>query len=339
MQPSIRQRRINGLTSQRGRGRHGRPSPSSTHPAMPYTARTGRRHGFTLVELLVVIGIIALLVGILLPTLSKARQSAGAVACASSLREVGKAFVLYANEFGYAFPVAVHEANSDASNSDPWLLDFPTNPDDPGERRWSDLVAPYITESDVTDSDDIDTIREKSVIWGCPEWQGSGQFDPNFGFGDRVRTGYGMQYYPTGAEFWARGGEEQLAYLGQNTQGNYFKMATWGRDGSSRALIGDSMFHILNTPSTFNYQTDRVHPFNFGESVWVGPPLFAVDATRHLRGATKEEAMTQKGLNMLFVDGHVEKLSVAEAYNAIRAPGYADVAELFATGGTFVFEP
>jgi prepilin-type processing-associated H-X9-DG protein len=51
---------------------------------------------FTLVELLVVIGIIALLLAILLPTIGKARQSAQRVACLSNLREVSNSFRLYA---------------------------------------------------------------------------------------------------------------------------------------------------------------------------------------------------------------------------------------------------
>src|SRR5690348_764827 len=64
-----------------------------------------RHQAFTLVELLVVIGIIALLISILLPTLSKARDSAKTVQCLATLRQWGNAQQMYAAESkGWAVP-------------------------------------------------------------------------------------------------------------------------------------------------------------------------------------------------------------------------------------------
>ncbi|MBC8106434.1 MAG: type II secretion system protein [Anaerolineae bacterium] len=63
-----------------------------------------KSRGFTLVELLVVIGIIAVLIGILLPTLSRARVKSRTVACAAQLKDIGNLFRIYLNDHKNRLP-------------------------------------------------------------------------------------------------------------------------------------------------------------------------------------------------------------------------------------------
>jgi prepilin-type N-terminal cleavage/methylation domain-containing protein/prepilin-type processing-associated H-X9-DG protein len=69
----------------------------------------GRRRGFTLVELLVVIAIIALLMGILMPALSKVRRIAKAVICRTNVKQWGLVFKLYGEDNDAKLPQSVHE--------------------------------------------------------------------------------------------------------------------------------------------------------------------------------------------------------------------------------------
>src|SRR3954463_12248067 len=95
--------------------------------------RAGRRGagGFTLVELLVVIGIIAILISILIPALNRARDQANRTACMSNIRQVMIGFVLYAQTYKDKCPLGARADNpGNVDISGDWIFwrAVPNNP-------------------------------------------------------------------------------------------------------------------------------------------------------------------------------------------------------------------
>ena len=80
-------------------------------------------HGFTLVELLVVIGIIALLIAILLPVLSKARAAANRVACLSNIKQIHMGITLYCDDNHDWYPTCAYPTDGAAyvQMNDDWI--------------------------------------------------------------------------------------------------------------------------------------------------------------------------------------------------------------------------
>jgi prepilin-type N-terminal cleavage/methylation domain-containing protein len=277
----------------------------------PSRHRFSAVRAFTLVELLVVIGIIALLVSILLPTLASARRTANTTKCLAALKEIGNGFQMYAIDNRGWWPSARDRKNPDGTD-DHW-------------HSWTDLIAKYMHKGKFANFEDIAAKRRSSVIWGCPEWRRTHEYDKNMGTwtGEHIYPGYGMQYYPS---YFDNGQKpEGLASAGVgSSQSGYVKASVWQRKPSTeRLLIADAVYDIIGTDSTLNRFSGvatQFQPFNPVVD-WAATTFVTVDS-RHMKPSTKRNvAVRSRYINALFCDLHASIISPKDAYNAIHYPG------------------
>src|SRR5687768_17218863 len=142
---------------------------TSRDAAVAVSAKRYRRarRGFTLVELLVVIGIIAILLSLLLPVMIRARQQAQLTGCKSNLRSIGQALEMYSNDYRL-FPDGITSGNF-AYRMRPGLR----TPGDPGAHPEVYGLAAVL--HGLTPGQDVSNglpkpryIRGDTNVWVCP---------------------------------------------------------------------------------------------------------------------------------------------------------------------------
>ncbi len=197
-------------------------------PALSSHRSRTRPGAFTLIELLVVISIISLLISILIPSLSRARDQAKSVHCLARLKDFGNAFAAYENISGGMLPPA--RWYPDESEFDPNLPE--PDPEERIEYGWAEILFAYVYSEEIRIPESYAVQRN----FQGSRWQ---EYFLCKAVGDaEVNSGHYRVYLPA----WAAGSYvlEAERVWGESTRANPCQSANRDRVRPKLPLIGDA---------------------------------------------------------------------------------------------------
>lgn len=300
-----------------------------------------KRKGFTLIELLVVVAIIALLISILLPSLSRARELAKRAVCASNLRGIGQGMHIYANDNREWFPIHFFDAG-----------DIDVGPPTETEMTYDEQLgiqyhlptAPDAEEDDHQDADVNHPSRSLFLLIAAGS-QTAGQFVCPSGpdeEDDLRNRGEYVSESASGDEEAARPGKTRFDFAGY-TKLSYAYQVPFGRRGRPRETLDSRMPLSADKGPYYQQHEDGAEPDDTGrvpdQRNTLEPPTEwdGESATNVIKYSNEEWRSynsgnhNTEGQNILFVDGHVdfERKPIAgihhdNIFTAVNGNGYTE---------------
>lgn len=244
---------------------------------------SGARRAFTLVELLVVIGLIATLMSLLFPVAGKMRAAANSTACLSNLRQMGLAWTMYTSDSrGRLLPYAGYT---------------PATPDVAWNQYWLGVL-------------EARNVKDKTLL--CPMASEPSQSAPGKGFGNAA-TAWNGKFYLNGSAIRFNALTFRQGSYGYNRS----LTANGGYGADGRATNLTSVLDTSNVPMFFDCAHFDAAPVNGSEASPVAPPPDLKGAT--LNHASQEHfkillSRHGRGINVCMADGSTRWVPLDDLY-------------------------